>query len=34
MDKNKPNPPPKNFKDLGSTTLFRITNPELFIKVG
>lgn len=32
MDKKPTNQPPKDFRDLGTTTLFRITNPELFIR--
>lgn len=32
--KDKIKEQPKNFRDLGSTTLFRITNFELFVKVG
>lgn len=32
MDKKPANQPPRGFRDLGATTLFRITNFELFVK--
>lgn len=32
MDKKPANQTPKGFRDLGATTLFRITNFELFVK--
>ena len=32
MDKKPADQPPKNFRDLGTTTLFRVTNFELFVK--
>ena len=32
MDKKPGQQPPKDFRDLGATTLFRITNFELYAK--